>query len=156
MEKEIFHYLCHIFNDCSRLSTDSVQLTQPHMKNRQRQTNRLRDGQTCMYTLYLNQFMKNTIVGSENVWVRKVLGQKRFRSESSFSFRSERCWVRNFRHSERRPNRWMDERTDGRLASWNFQTNNSSMSRQVGVIKSNVKVQFSYPTKNGCMYVYQI
>ena len=47
---------------------------------------------------------------------------------------------------------WTDGRTDGRLASWNFQTNNSSMSRQAGVIKSNVKVQFSYLTKK-CIHV---
>ena len=48
-----------------------------------------------------------------------------------------------------------DGGTDGRLASWNFQTNNSCMSRQVGVIKSNVKVQSSYLTKkmNTCMYI---
>ena len=46
----------------------------------------------------------------------------------------------------------MDGWTDGRLASWNIQTNNNSMSRQVGVIKSNVKVQFSYLTKK-CIHV---
>ena len=51
------------------------------MKNRQRQTNRRRDRQTCMHTLYPNKFMKNTIVGSENVWVRKAPV-------------SERSWVR--------------------------------------------------------------
>ena len=71
-KRKYFHYLCHISNDCSRLSTGNVQLTQPHMKNRQRQTNRHRDRQTYMHTLYPNKFMKNTIVGSENVWVRKA------------------------------------------------------------------------------------
>ena len=48
------------------------------MKNRQRQTNRHRDRQTCMHTLYPNKFMKNTIVGSENVWVRKAPVSERF------------------------------------------------------------------------------
>ena len=130
------------------------------MKNRQRQTNRHRDRQTCMYTLYPNKFMKYTIVRYENVWarkapvserswVRKDLGPNRLFLLGPKGLGSERSWVRNVRHSERRPNRWMDGRTDGRLASWNCQTNtcNSSMSRQVGVIKSNVKVQSSHLTK---------
>ena len=120
------------------------------MKNRQRQTNRHRDRQICMHTLYPNKFMKNTIVGSENVWVRKAPV-------------SEKSWVRKgvgpnrrfllgpkrpiFRTEAQSMDERTDGRTDGRLASWNFQTNNSSMSRQVGVIKSNVKVQSSYLTK---------
>ena len=109
--------------------------------------------------------MKNTIVGFENVyvrkapvsersWVRKGLGPNRLFLLGPKGLGSERSWVRNVRHSERRPNRWMDRRTDGRLVSWNFQTNNSSMSRQVGVIKSNVKVHSSHLTKQmyTCMY----
>ena len=95
--------------------------------------------------------MKNTIVGSENVWVRKAPV-------------SERSWVRKGLGPNRLfllglkglgsetsdiPN---GDPTDGRTDNWNFQTNNSSMSRQVGVIKSNVKVQFSYLTKK-CMHV---
>ena len=93
------------------------------MKNRQRQTNRHRDRRTCMHTLYTNKVMKNTIVGSENVSVRKApvserslvrkgLGPNRLFLLGPKGLGSERSWVRNVRHSERRPNRWMNGRTD--------------------------------------------
>ena len=125
------------------------------MKNRQRQTNRHSDRQTCMHTLYPNKFMKNTIVGSENVcarkapvsersWIRKGLCPNRLFLLGPKGLGSETFDILNGDPT--------DGWTDGRLASWNFQTNNSSMSRQVGVIKSNVKVQFSYLTKK-CIHV---
>ena len=124
------------------------------MKNRQRQTNRHMDRRTCMHTLYLNKFMKNTIVGSENAWVRKApvserswvrkgLGPNRLFLLGSKGLGSETSDIPNGDPTDG----CTDGLTDGRLASWNFQTNNSSMSRQAGVIKSNVKVQFSYLTK---------
>ena len=116
-----------------------------------------------MHTLYPNKFMKNTIVGSENAWVRKApvserswvrkgLGPNRLFLLGSNGLGSETSDIPNGDPTDG----WTDGRTDGRLASWNFQTSNSSMSHQAGVIKSNVKVQFSYLTKNVYMYVYQI